>query len=67
MRPEFIIKSPGPVDKKYLRNFLEFCDVDYEYPCKVIVIGPSTRAEFYVEVSNVGTGLIIMDWAKNVR
>jgi len=64
IRREYVIESmSGALDKKYLRQLLEYSDISYEYPCKMTIHCSTGTKQYYVEESNIkGHGFIIIEW-----
>ncbi|OMF54657.1 hypothetical protein BK138_15980 [Paenibacillus rhizosphaerae] len=62
-RDEYVIEGVRALDKKYLKQILEFSDIEYQFPCKITLISSTGCKQYYVEQSNIrGCGFVIIDW-----
>lgn len=62
MKHEYIVRSPGPLDKHTLVAHIDRNREEFQFPCKVVLRSPDGARAYYVELSNVKNGYFVIDW-----
>lgn len=64
---KYTISTPVSNDKKFVKDYLSFADNDFEFPCKLTVLGHSGVKHYLVDRGNIkGCSFLVLDWTKSI-